>query len=422
MALIVRLALAKTLAGAPLFSHSGDAIICWPVKHIRARRALETLHRAALSGVDPEASVARALASPGVRRALASPSSGRIGVFAAGKAAAGMARAALAELGDAPALVVLPRGHSARGLPRSVVVFAAHPEPDAASLRAGRRAIRFFRSFGRDDTILCLLSGGASSLLAAPREGVTLAQKRRLIRELARTGAPIEALNRLRTKLSAIKGGRLGRSTAARLVTLVLSDVPGDRAALVGSGPTVRGRRRDLVRVVGTNRSGLEAAAREARRIGLKPVLEPRRIAGEAARAGRRLARRAATLRPGSVLLAGGETTVSLKNVGCRAAAEADASSSPWGPRRRSATIVRSPFSPRARTASMATRERREPSPTARSASSAVAGRRARARRIDPDAALARHDTRRLFAALGDLFVTGPTGTNVGDWVFLLRA
>src|SRR6185436_12959115 len=142
----------------------------------------------------------------------------------------------------------------------------------------------------------------------------TLAQKRSAVRELARSGASIAAVNRLRTKLSAIKGGRLGRSTAARLITLVLSDVPGDRASLVGSGPTVRGRRRDLVRVVGSNRSGLEAAAREARRIGLKPVLAPRRIAGEAARAGRRLARRAATLRPGSVLLAGGETTVALRN------------------------------------------------------------------------------------------------------------
>ena len=310
--------------------------------------------------------MARALASPAVRRALASPSSGRIGVFAAGKAAAGMARAALAELGDAPALVVLPRGHSARGLPRRVVVFAAHPEPDAASLRAGRRAIRFFRSFGRDDTILCLLSGGASSLLAAPREGVTLAQKRRLIRELARTGAPIDALNRLRTKLSAIKGGRLGRSTAARLVTFVLSDVPGDRAALVGSGPTVRGRRRDLVRVVGSNRSGLEAAAREARRIGLKPVLEPRRIAGEAARAGRRLARRAATLRPGSVLLAGGETTVSLENAAPRATGRTMPRARAGGREGDPATIVRSRFWPRARTASTATRERREPSPMAR--------------------------------------------------------
>src|SRR6185436_4221145 len=206
-ALIDFVAPAKTFAGTPLFSHSGEALICLPVKDIRARRLLEALHRAALAGADPEAAVARALESATVKRALAS--SGRVGLFAAGKAAAGMARVALAHLGSrAPALLVLPCGHSARGLPRRAVAFAAHPEPNAASLRAGRRAVRFFRSFGREDTILCLLSGGASSLLAVPREGLTLAQKRRRIRELARTGAPIDALNRLRTKLSAIKGGR----------------------------------------------------------------------------------------------------------------------------------------------------------------------------------------------------------------------
>jgi len=358
--------------------------------------------------------VARALESATVKRALAS--SGRVGLFAAGKAAAGMARVALAHLGSrAPALIVLPCGHSARGLPRRAVAFAAHPEPNAASLRAGRRAVRFFRSFGREDTILCLLSGGASSLLAVPREGLTLAQKRRRIRELARTGAPIDALNRLRTKLSAIKGGRLGRSTAARLITLVLSDVPGDRASLVGSGPTVRGRRRDLVRVVGSNRSGLEAAAREARRIGLKPVLAPRRIAGEAARAGRRLARRAATLRPGSVLLAGGETTVSLKDA------------TPGGRGGRCLELALG-----------AAEEIHHDHPITLLAAgsdgldgnSGAAGAfadgstvpRARATGMEPAAALARHDTRRLFEALEDLFETEPTGTNVGDWVFLLRA
>ncbi len=358
--------------------------------------------------------MARALAEASVRRAL--ESGGRVGLFAAGKAAAAMARAALAHLGSrAPALVVLPRGHSARGFPRRAVAFAAHPEPDASSLRAGRRAFRFFRSFGREDTILCLLSGGASSLLSAPRAGVTLAQKRRLIRELARTGAPIEALNRLRTKLSAIKGGRLGRSTAARLVTLVLSDVPGDRAALVGSGPTVRGRRGDLVRVVGSNRSGLEAAAREARKRGLTPVVETRRLSGEAMQAGRRLARRARNLRAGSVLLAGGETTVALGEPGGRGG--------------RGGRCLELALSAAAELAGDRAMTLLAAGSDGLDGNSGAAGvfadlttvRRALARRLDPKGVLVRHDTRRLFAALGDLFVTGPTGTNVGDWVFLLR-
>src|SRR5262245_9388361 len=110
------------------------------------RRLLEELHRAALAGADPEAAVARSLASSPVKRALAPAR--HVGVFAAGKAAAGMARAALHALGPVPALVVLPRGHPARGLPRRSVLFAAHPEPDVSSVRAARRAFRFFRSFG----------------------------------------------------------------------------------------------------------------------------------------------------------------------------------------------------------------------------------------------------------------------------------
>ncbi len=241
------------------------------------RRRLEALYRAALAAADPEAAVERALGSAAVARALARGAS--VGVFAAGKAAAGMARAALRKVGPVPALVVLPAGHPARGLPRGAVAFAAHPEPDGSSVRAAKRALRFFRGFGAGDVILCLVSGGASSLLALARPGVTLAEKRRAVRELARSGAAISRINRLRTSLSAVKGGGLGRASRARLVTLVLSDVPGDRAALVGSGPTVRGRRGDVVRVVGSNRGGLDAAAHAARRMGLSRRLR-RRAAG----------------------------------------------------------------------------------------------------------------------------------------------
>jgi hydroxypyruvate reductase len=130
-----------------------------------------------------------------------------------------------------------------------------------------------------------------------------------------RSGASIVEINRLRESLSAIKGGRLGRRTSARVITLVLSDVPGDRPALVGSGPTVRGRRGDTTLVVGSNRLGLQAAARAARGLGLRP----RFSAGssrEASEAGRRFARAAARLAPGQVLLAGGETTVKLAQGG----------------------------------------------------------------------------------------------------------
>ena len=380
------------------------------MRDIRVRRTLEALYRAALSGADPETAVEHALASSTVRRVLASGR--RVGVFAAGKAAAGMARAAFAALGPRPALVVLPRGHAANGIPRTAIVRAAHPEPDASSLRAALRALRFFHGFGREDVLLCLISGGASSLLAAPRPGITLAQKRRAVRELARSGASIAELNRLRTKLSAVKGGRLGRASAARLVTLVLSDVPGDRAALVGSGPTVRGRRGDVVRIVGSNGSGLDAAAREARRRGLRVFREKARLEGEASLAGRRLARRAATMAGGSVLLAGGETTVTLGEARGRGGRSLELALS--------AAMELGHDGPIALLAAGS---------DGLDGSSGAAGAfadgttvsRALARGRDPARALATHDTRRLFSFLGDLLVTGPTGTNVGDWVFLIR-
>ncbi len=374
------------------------------------RTLLRRLYRAALEGSDPEGAVRRALARPDVARALAGARA--IGVFSVGKAAARMAAGARS-VSAARRLIVLPRGHAAPGLTRREVAFSRHPEPDAASVRAARRALRFLRGFGKGDVVLCLVSGGTSSLLALPRPGLTLAEKRRRVRALAASGASILALNRLRTSLSAIKGGRLGLVTRARLVTLVLSDVPGDRAASVGSGPTVRrGRRGDVVRIVGSNRMGLDAAAREARRLGLRVVRVPRRLAGESRKAGGRLARLGAKLPPGTVLLAGGETAVTLgprPGRGGRtlelalAAAAALEGAGGW-------TLL------------AASSDGLDGSSGAAGAW-ADGGTIARARRsgLDPAAALARHDTRALFAAAGDLFVTGPTGGNVGDWVFSVR-
>ncbi len=376
------------------------------------RQVLDRLFGAALEACDPEAAVERALATPAFRRAL--ERAGRIGVFAAGKAAAGMARAALREVGPVPALVVLPDGHPARGLPRGAVAFAAHPEPDASSVRAARRALRFFAGFGAGDLVLCLVSGGASSLLALPRAGVTLEQKRRAVRELARSGAAIAEINRLRTALSAVKGGRLGRATRARLATLVLSDVPGDRASLVGSGPTVRGRRGDLVRIVGSNRVGLDAAEREARRLGLAVVRESRRLQGEARAAGARLAGRARRLAPGAALLAGGETTVDLssRRFGGRGGRCLEIALS---------AALELSGNPSVHLLAAGSDGRDGSSGAAGAFADGSTVARAGRRGLDPERALAVHDTHSVFGGLRDLFVTGPTGTNVGDWVFLIR-
>jgi hydroxypyruvate reductase len=292
------------------------------------------------------------------------------------------------------------------------VAFASHPEPDAASARAARRALRFFEGFGEEDLVVCLISGGASSLLALPKPGVTLAEKRRAVRELTHTGASILAVNRLRASLSAVKAGRLGRATRARLATLVLSDVPGDRGTAVGSGPTVRGRLGDLVRIVGSNTDGLKAAAREARRRGFSVAVDDRRLSGEAWRAGRRLAAHARRLRPGTVLLAGGETTVALgrsRGRGGRCLELALGAAEVLDGERRTALLA-------------AGSDGRDGSSGAAGAfAGGTTPSRARRLGLDPDNALARHDTRFFFSKLGDLFVTGPTATNVGDWVFLVE-
>jgi glycerate-2-kinase len=209
-----------------------------------------------------------------------------------------------------------------------------------------------------------------------------------------------------------VKGGRLGRATPARLVSLVLSDVPGDRPEVVGSGPTIRKAPGDLVRVVGTNRRGLAAAAAEARRGRFEPRFWRRRLAGEASEAGAAFGRAAARLSPRQILLAGGETTV-----------RRDSGSGRGG---RSLELALG--------AARAIQELRGIALLAagsdgRDGSSRAAGAFAdgqtlsRAKRLglDPDRAARRHDTDPFFAAIGDLFVTGPTGGNVADWAFALR-
>jgi hydroxypyruvate reductase len=309
-------------------------------------------------------------------------------------------------------LVVLPRGYPAGGLSSLEVLFSSHPEPDSSSVRAARRALEYFAGFGPEDVILCLISGGTSSLLTLPRPGVTLEAKRRAVRGLMRSGASIVELNRLRASLSAVKGGRLGRATSARLVTLVLSDVPGDRPALVGSGPTVRGRRGDVALIVGSNRLGLEAGARQARSLGLRPRLSGRRLSGEAIEAGERFGRAASRLAPGQVLLAGGETTVRLARghgrggrnlefaLGAALALEGE----------KGITVL------------AAGSDGIDGSSRGDGAfADELTLARARRRGLDASRALACHDTEPFFERLGDLLVTGPTGTNVSDWALAIR-
>jgi hydroxypyruvate reductase len=371
--------------------------------------SLERLYGAGLAGVDPKTAVERSLCAPAVRRAI--QRSERIGVLAVGKAAARMLEGAR-KAGFESALAILPRGYPAPHVRGARLLFASHPEPDRSSIRAANEAFRLFAGFGASDVILCLISGGTSSLLARPRRGLTLAAKLRAVRRLVSSGASIVELNRLRSSLSSVKAGRLGRVTKARLITLVLSDVPGDSPSIVGSGPTIRARRGDIVRVVASNRLGQAAAARKGSQEGWAVRRLARRLRGEAFEEGQRFGRAARKLSSGQVLIAGGETTVRLparhgrggrslefalgaavaldgsRGIGILAAGSdgIDGSSRAAGALADSTTLER-----------------------------------ARRLGLDVGQVYRRHETERFFERLGDLFVTGPTSTNVGDWAFALK-
>ncbi len=309
------------------------------------------------------------------------------------------------------ALVILPRGYPAGGLSSAKLLFSSHPEPDGASLAAARHALDYFAGFGPKDVILCLISGGTSSLLALPRPGVTLEAERRAVRRLMRSGASIVQINRFRKSLSAVKGGKLGRRTRARLVTLVLSDVPGDRPSLVGSGPTVRGGPGDVTLVVGSNRSGLEAVARLARGKGLDPRLWRERLSGEARSEGKRFARAAARLETGQVLLAGGETTVTIRGAHGR------------GGRNLEFALGAALELHGTKGVTVLAAGSDGIDGTSRAAGALADGKtisRALRLGLDPGGALERHDTEDFFEKLGDLLLPGPTGTNVCDWAFAI--
>ena len=305
---------------------------------------LRRLFRAAVESADP----ARVLA-----RHLPERPRGRVVVVGAGKSAAAMARAVEAEWPDVTGVVVTRYGHAVPT--RSIeVIEAAHPVPDQAGAEAAQRILAAVRGLGPDDLVLALISGGGSALMTAPAPGLTLDDKMQVNRLLLASGAPISVMNRVRRRLSSVKGGRLALAAApARMVTLAISDVPGDDPLAIASGPTVwdpeagadlsdvvallgpdlpEAARRLLLqapaplpefqadyRLIATPLMALEAAAAVARAEGVTPLILGDAIEGEASAAGQVMAgiARSAALHglpvgAPAVLLSGGETTVTI--------------------------------------------------------------------------------------------------------------
>jgi hydroxypyruvate reductase len=283
------------------------------------------------------------------------------------------------------------------------VLEAAHPVPDAASEAAAREILAIVRGLHPEDQVVALISGGASALLALPAPGVMLADKILVNKALLASGAPIATMNRIRRALSGIKGGRLAAACApAKLVTLAISDVPGDDPAVIGSGPTWVAEAD--YRLIATPRMALEAAAREA---GIQVEILGDALEGEAAELGRAQAELALRTTGPRLLLSGGETTVTLSG------------QNPGRGGRNTEFLLSLALGLNGARNIWALAGDSDGIDGTEDAAGAVTGpntlARAQALGLDARQFLAAHDSYSFFAALGDLVLTGPTLTNVND-------
>ncbi|GHC89055.1 hydroxypyruvate reductase [Pseudorhodoferax aquiterrae] len=417
------------------------------------------------------AAVERALPLHNMAAHLPVPPRGRTLVLGAGKAGGAMAQA-LEALWPAEAplegLVVTRYHHippRPAGLARRIEVLeAAHPVPDAAGLAAAQRMLAWTKGLTADDLVLCLMSGGASALLTLPADGLTLEDKQRINRELLASGAGIHEMNCVRKHLSRIKGGRLAAACApARVLTLTISDVPGDDPSVIGSGPTVPdatscadalailarygiavpaaieaalrsgaletpkpGDPRfegHAVRMIATPQQSLEAAAAAARAAGITPHILSDEIEGESREVGkvhaalaRAVAQRGQPFARPCVILSGGETTVTVRR---------QPEGTPRGRGGRAgefclglAQALQGQPGVYALAADTDGIDGVEDNAGASVQPDTLA--RAEAAGLQVAAYLDRNDAYGYFDALGDLVVTGPTHTNVNDFRALL--
>lgn len=383
---------------------------------------------------------------------------GRTVVIGAGKAATTMAQALDAAWPAALSGVVVTRHGQRQPCRRIEVLEAAHPVPDAHSVAAAARMLDAVRGLGADDLVICLISGGGSALLVQPAAGLTLADKQAINRALLASGADIAAMNCVRKHLSAIKGGRLAAACApARVVTLAISDVPGDEPAVIASGPTVADATSctdalailDRYRItlppavraaleaseletpkpddpcfarceyhlIATPMRSLEAAAAVARAAGVTPLILGDALEGEAAEVAkvhagiaRSIAQHGRPLAAPCVLLSGGETTVTVRGRG-RGGRNVEFLL---------ALAVALDGHPRVHALAADTDGVDGAEDIAGALCDPTTLARARALGIDPKASLADNDGHGFFGALGDALVTGPTDTNVNDFRAIL--
>ena len=417
------------------------------------RALLEDSFRAAVAAADPQ----RILTAH-----LPRPPKGRTYVAAAGKAAAAMAVAvesAWDERWPLEGIAITRYGH---GLPtrRIRVVEAGHPVPDAAGEEAARAIVARVRELGKDDLLLALLSGGGSSLLSLPADGISMADLKAVTRDLLRSGAAIQEMNTVRKHLSAIHGGRLAAASGAPVVALLISDVTGDDPTHIASGPcapdpttyadaleileryrvtpppAVRARleegadetpkpgdpvfERVQNKVIATAHRSLEAAAAVFERHGIRPVILGDTITGEAAEVAKVMAALVREIRTHAspwkapvALISGGECTVTVRGEAGRGG-------------RCSEFLLSLGIELEGVAGVFALAADTDGIDGSEDNAGACLGPEtlalARRQGVDPRAALASNDSYGAFAAAGALLVTGPTRTNVNDYRAILVA
>jgi hydroxypyruvate reductase len=405
-----------------------------------------------------DAAIAAAMPERCVPAALPAPPRGRTIVIGAGKASAAMGLVfEKAWAGPVEGLIVTRYGHGAP-CKRIELVEAAHPVPDDTGTRAAARMLGMVGDLTEDDLVVALISGGGSALLSLPADGITAEEKRAVNRALLKSGAPIHEMNCVRKHLSAIKGGRLAVAAyPARVVSLVISDVPGDDLAAVASGPTVadpttfaearaiiakyaievppsvtrhlaearvetpkpgdpRLARTEAVLIASPQKS-LEAGAEIARQAGYAALILGDSIEGEAREVGTVMAgmalqarRFAQPAKPPCVLISGGETTVTVRGKGAGG--------------RNVEFLMALALKLNGAAGIHALAADTDGIDGAREVAGAFIDAttlsRARTLGIDPWTALAQNDGHGYFEALGDQIITGPTLTNVNDFRAIL--
>jgi hydroxypyruvate reductase len=416
-----------------------------------SRELLESLFRTAVAAAHPAQCLPPNLPEP--------PARGRLIVLAAGKAAGSMTQAAEAYYLDRVAAdrltgIAVTRHGYGRPTQKIAVVEAGHPVPDEAGLKGTEQALALAEAAGADDLVLVLLSGGASANWIAPAAGITLAEKQAVTRALLRSGAAIGDMNTLRKHLSRIKGGRLARlAYPAKVATLAISDVPGDDPSTIGSGPTVPDpttledartivRRFSLdlpaavskalqdpasespkpgdrifagttYRIVARPADALKAAQARAEAAGYATLVLGDRLQGEAREVATdhaRLAQQVSAEGRRAVILSGGELTVTLRGQGR------------GGPNQEYALALAIQLDGAPGIAALAADSdgtdggSGRPDDPAGAFVDPTTVARARAAGLDPAAFLADNDSTGFFNGIGDLFVPGPTFTNVTDF------